>query len=224
MENDMHGAALIERVIAKVREDGWEAADMPDLDEEPVPLAPEAIDALRLPGGRPLPPSLRRWLAFDSRLPVDLGWYEEPSAPVLAGRSLSETTEEMYGFGPGEEGWAAMFGEFEALLPGRGFPLVGGSDSRRLLYVGEPDSAGEYPVLVTDTDDLPYVAVMYPGLDVYLADEAGLLDLDFDTYTGLMDHPVYGGRMREHAELTRLGTEGLEIQDLYFPDAGADTD
>ncbi|MEV8099343.1 hypothetical protein [Kitasatospora sp. NPDC085879] len=221
MENDLHGEALIERVIAKVREDGWATADMPDLADEPVPLPAEAIDRLRMPGGRPLPPSLRRWLAFDSALPVGLGWYPEPSSPDLGGGSLAETADELYGFDTGTTVWSEMFAEFEALLPGRCLPLVGGCDSRRLLYIGEPDSAGEYPVLVTDLDDMPYVAVMYPGLDVYLADEAGLLDLDFDTYTGLMDHPVYGARMREHAERTRLGSDGLEIQDLPFLDEDA---
>ncbi|MEW1913683.1 hypothetical protein AB0442_35550 [Kitasatospora sp. NPDC085895] len=218
MENDLHGEALIERVIAKVSADGWETADMPDLDDEPVPLPAGTLAALRLPDGRPLPPSLRRWLAFDSSLPVGLGWYPEALAPDLAGAPLSETVDELYGFGSDEEAWSKTFAEFEPLLPGRCLPLVGGCDSRRLLYLGEPDSAGEYPVLVTDMDDLPYVAVMYPGLDVYLADEAGLLDRGFDSYTGLMDHPVYGARMREHAERTRLGTEGLEIQDLYAQD------
>ncbi len=210
----MHGEALVERVVAAVRRDGWQSCDEP-MPADPVPLPPELIDALRLPGGRPLPPSLRRWLAYDSAWLSALGWYPDPAAPALDGRALSDTTDLLYGFDGAEAVWSQMFTEFETLLPGRCFPLAGGSDSRRLLYVGEPDSLGEYPVLVTDIDDLPYVAVMYPGLDVYLAHQAGVLDLDLDTYTDLTEHPEYGPRMLEHAERTGLGPEGLEIQDLY---------
>ena len=89
------------------------------------------------------------------------------------------------------------------------------SDSRRVLYLGEPDSTGEYPVLVTDIDDLPYVGVMYPGLDVYLADMAGTLDLDFDTYTSLIEDPEYGARMREHAAATGLGDDGRDFTEMF---------
>ncbi|MFD0279307.1 hypothetical protein ACFVHB_36170 [Kitasatospora sp. NPDC127111] len=210
MDENMHGAALIERVIARVEQDGWPTADAPDI-TEPVPLAPEAIDRLRLAGDRPLPPSLRRWLAFDSSWLSDIGWYDDERAPVFEGRALGETAAWMYGSGGA---MVSTFADFEQLLPSACLPLVGGSDSRRLLYLGSPDSTGEYPVLVTDIDDLPYVAVMYPGLDVYLADLAGVIDLDFDTYTGLMDHPEYGPRMREHAENTELGPDGLDFQDL----------
>ncbi|MFJ9610147.1 hypothetical protein ACIRS1_27780 [Kitasatospora sp. NPDC101176] len=210
MDESMHGAALIDRVIARVGQDGWPTTDAPDI-TAPVPLAPGAIERLRLAGGRPLPPSLRRWLAFDSSWLSALGWYDDEHAPAFEGRTLGGTAEWMYG--PGDA-MAGMFADFEALLPSPCLPLVGGSDSRRLLYLGRPDSTGEYPVLVIDTDDLPYVAVTYPGLDVYLADLAGVIDLDFDTYTGLMDHPEYGPRMQEHAANTRLGPDGLELQDL----------
>ncbi|MEV0415105.1 hypothetical protein AB0I68_30995 [Streptomyces sp. NPDC050448] len=211
MNESMHGAALIDQVIERVRQEGWPTADAPDI-TEPVPLAPEVIDRLRLPGRRALPPSLRRWLAFDSSWLADVGWYEDAGEPVFGDRGLGATAEWMYGSGGV---MVDMFADFEKLLPAVCLPLVGGSDSRRLLYLGEPDSMGEYPVLVTDIDDLPYVAVMYPGLDVYLADLADVLDLDFDTYTSLADDPEYGARMREHAENTQLGSDGIDFQDLY---------
>ncbi|MGW5345127.1 hypothetical protein [Streptomyces sp. NPDC004050] len=214
MNENMHGAALVDRVIEQVRQHGWPTSDAPDI-SEPVPLAPEAIDRLRLPGGRALPPSLRRWLAFDSSWLSDVGWYDDPREPVFGDRGLGATTESMYGCG---DVMVGMFADFEELLPAVCLPLVGGSDSRRLLYLGEPDSTGEYPVLVTDVDDLPYVAVMYPGLDVYLADLAAVLDLDFDTYTSLAEHSEYGARMREHAENTGLGPDGMEFPDLDRPD------
>ncbi|MEV7420146.1 hypothetical protein [Streptomyces sp. NPDC089919] len=217
---DMHGAALVDRVIDRVRTAGWPTSDAPDL-TGPVPLAAGVMDRLRLPGGRPLPPSLRRWLAFDASWLAEIGWYEDPGAPELDARGLGGTAARMYGSG---DGLVGMLGDFEQLLPAPCLPLVGGSDSRRLLYLGEPDSTGEYPVLVTDIDDLPYVAVMYPGLDVYLADLAGVVDLDFDTYTSLAEHPAYAARMREHAENTRLGPDGLEFYDLDWdgPDGPAD--
>lgn len=214
VNENMHGAALIDRVIERVRNQGWPTSDAPDT-SEPVPLAPEVLDRLRLPGGRALPPSLRRWLEFDSSWLADVGWYEDEREPVFGDRGLGATAEWMYGCGGVMVG---MFADFEKLLPAVCLPLVGGSDSRRLLYLGTPDSTGEYPVLVTDIDDLPYVAVMYPGFDVYLADLADVLDLDFDTYTSLADHPEYGPRMREHAENTELGADGLEFQDLNWLD------
>jgi hypothetical protein len=215
MNEDMHGAALVDRVIERVREQGWPTSDAPDI-TEPVPLAPEVLDRLTLPGGRALPPSLRRWLAFDSSWLGDVGWYDDPAEPVFGERGLGATAEWLYG---GGGGMVDSFHDFErALLPAVCLPLVGGSDSRRLLYLGAPDSTGEYPVLVTDVDDLPYVAVMYPGLDVYLADLAGVVDLDFDTYTSLAEHPEYAARMLEHAENTELGPDGLEVFDLDVPE------
>ncbi|MEU6084665.1 hypothetical protein [Streptomyces sp. NPDC047108] len=211
----MHGVPLVERVIEKVGREGFGGfCGAPRLDA-PVPLPAAAVKGLRMPGGKPLPPSLRRWLEFDASWLAGLGWFTDSATPALEGNTLSATAHEMYGFDRSEYMWTEMFADFEVLLPGSCFPLVGGCDSRRLVYAGEPDSFGEYPVLVTDIDDLPYVAVMYPGLDVYLADEAGVIDLDFGTYTELADHPVYGARMREHATRTGLGPEGKEIYDLF---------
>ena len=214
MNGAMHGVPLIERVIESVERIGLEGPDGAPRLVKPVPLPEQAIRELRMPGGRLLPPSLRRWLAFDAWWLSRIGWFADPRAPVLRGAALSATAGFMYGFSSGEGGWTEGFGAFEALLPGMCFPLVGGSDSRRLLYAGEPDSLGEYPVLVLDADDEPFVAVMYPGFDVYLAHEAGVLDFEFDTYSDLIDHPEYGGRMREHAERTGLGAEGADIQDV----------
>jgi hypothetical protein len=207
----MHGALLIDRVIDQVRRKGWVTRDAPDL-KEPVPLAADAIEKLQLSGDRPLPPSLARWLSFDASWLAEVGWYESGQRVGLAGRSLGDTAAWLYG--SDDDPLVELFSAFETLLPERCFPLVGGSDSRRLLYAGMPDSIGEYPVLVTDIDDAPYVAVMYPGLDVYLAELAGVIDLEFDTYTSLMDHPDYGARMREHVAHTGLGNEGLDVQFL----------
>ena len=64
--------------------------------------------------------------------------------------------------------WASLF-EPIADRFGECFLLPGGSDSRRVLAVGEPDTIGEYPVLALDVDDMPFLGLMYPGFDVYLA-------------------------------------------------------
>ncbi|GKQ41936.1 hypothetical protein ALMP_84480 [Streptomyces sp. A012304] len=86
------------------------------------------------------------------------------------------------------------------------FLLPGGSDSRRVLAVTEPDEEGEYPVFALDLDDMPYLGLMYPGFDVYLADTAGLLDLGKrQTYTDLIDDATYGPRMRGHAARCFVG-------------------
>ncbi|WP_145787145.1 hypothetical protein [Kitasatospora atroaurantiaca] len=138
MNENMHGAALIDQVVARVRQDGWPTADAPDI-AEAVPLAPEVIDRLRLPGGRALPPSLRRWLAFDSSWLGDIGWYDDEREPVFDGRALGATAEWMYG--PGDA-MVGLFADFEKLLPGPCLPLVGGSDSRRLLYWASPTAPG----------------------------------------------------------------------------------
>ncbi|UGT68302.1 hypothetical protein LTT66_35020 [Nocardia gipuzkoensis] len=37
------------------------------------------------------------------------------------------------------------------------------------------------------------------SFDVYAAAAAGLVHCEFETYTDLAGHPVYGRRMREHA-------------------------
>ncbi|MET8506322.1 hypothetical protein ABZV60_16920 [Streptomyces sp. NPDC004787] len=216
MNLEMHGVRLIDQVIERVTRHGWGTTDAPPL-ISPVPVAPELIAQLRI-GGKPLPPSLQRWLAFDGSWLAELGWFENARNPRLDGELLGTVTAQMYEFTEQDDAWASMFAAFEVFLPERCFPLVGGCDSRRLLYAGTTDSTGEYPVLVTDIDDLPYVAVIYPGFDVYLADLAGVIDLDFPEYTSLADHPEYSTRMKEHADRTGLGLEGKEFQDLDWPD------
>jgi len=55
--------------------------------------------------------------------------------------------------------------------------------------------------------------VMYPGFDVYIADLAGLLDLDFDTYESLHDDKRYQSRLRQHAANLFHGKPSAEMQD-----------
>jgi hypothetical protein len=64
----MQGVELIDLVIERVQADpkcisGF-CGDHPLPD--PKPLAPEVISQMTFSSGRPLPPSLKRWLAFDA--------------------------------------------------------------------------------------------------------------------------------------------------------------
>jgi hypothetical protein len=188
---DDHGVVLVERVIDALRARSG--------DVERRPLAPDVLAATAFPSGRALPPSVRRWLEFDTGMLAGAGWLASSRASGLTPRPLDDiaTTE-----------WGADWGAFYAPLATRFsecFLLPGGTDSRRVLATGEPDEYGEYPVFAIDIDDLPYIGLMYPGFDVYLADTFDLIDrslIDQGTggYDSLVDHPLYGERMRQHAQ------------------------
>ncbi|MEV4559549.1 hypothetical protein AB0K51_21500 [Kitasatospora sp. NPDC049285] len=193
-----HGAALVERAIAAIAVDpGRPVLDYNRFAGSWVEGAPRPLAVDAFPSGHPLPPSVRAWLAYDRGLLERNGWFDEDGA--LAPRTLGEIAEEEFG-----EGWGGCFVPFSDLF-GECFLLPGGSDSRRVLSVGpagQRDEHGEYPVFALDIDDLPYAVLMYPGFDVYLADTAGVLDVedpDYQGYDGLRHHQVYADRMRTHA-------------------------
>ncbi len=217
----VQGIALIDMVIARVREDphcisGF-CGDHPL--PQPRPLAAETIGALCFPSGRALSPSLKRWLAFDAGWLESFGWFALLEPPVFSARTIGQIADDEFGRDydlmrqiSGVEGELNFYAPLDERLP-ECFLLPDGSDSRRIFAVTEPDELGEYPVLVIDEDDIPYAAVMYPGFDVYMADTAGLLDLDFGTYEDLHGDPRYATRMRQHAEHIFHGKAGAEMQD-----------
>ncbi|MBM7774238.1 hypothetical protein JOD54_004442 [Actinokineospora baliensis] len=190
-----HGVALTARVIDSVRANPtrslFDYAPVPWVVGSPRPVPEDVLAGLAFPSGRPLPPSLRAWLAFDTGLLARYGWFTPDGdfAPRPLDRLVAEELSEP---------WAEDFAVLNDRFP-ECYLLPGGSDSRRLLAVGEPDSTGEYPVLALDLDDLPFLGLVYPGFDVYLAHTAGFLTVPGPGYTGLAQDPVYGRRMREHA-------------------------
>ncbi|WP_440899102.1 hypothetical protein [Actinosynnema sp.] len=201
MADGAHGVALAERAVESVRRDPhrsmFDFYDHPWVEGEPEPAPAGWLAGATFPSGRPLPPSLRAWLAFDTGLLRREGWFTDDGE--LSPRPLDRVATECYG-----PGWGELYAPLAGLFP-ECFLLPGGSDSRRVYAVGEPDSTGEHPVLALDVDDLPFVGLMYPGFDVYLAVKAGIVDIgELTSYTQLADHPVYGPRMREHAR-TRFG-------------------
>ncbi|MFJ8441483.1 hypothetical protein [Kitasatospora griseola] len=198
-----HGSALVERVIAAVAADpgrpvlGYNRFAGPWVAGEP---RPRGVDAF--PGGHPLPPSLRAWLAYDGGMLERHGWFDEDGS--LAPRTLGEIAADEFG-----EPWHTCFEPFSERFGGC-FLLPGGSDSRRVLSLGpngERDEAGEYPVFALDVDDLPCAVLMYPGFDAYLADTAGILHpAAGEGYDALKNDRRYAHRMRTHAR-DRFGGE-----------------
>ncbi|MFJ9457773.1 hypothetical protein ACIRST_22155 [Kitasatospora sp. NPDC101447] len=208
-----HGVALTERAIAAVLADpqrpvlDHDRFAGPWVDGQPRPVPPGVLAGAVFPSGRPLPPSLRRWLAFDSGLLRRFGWFAEDGGSgggsgngersgdglVFTPRPLGEIAAAEFG-----EGWGLPFGALSERFD-ECFLLPGGSDSRRVLATGAADEHGEYPVFALDVDDLPCIELMYPGLDVYLADTAGLPVRRGRGYSALAADPVYLRRMHAHA-------------------------
>ena len=211
------GIELVELVVERVRANPTCLAgfcgDTPLVSPQPLPAA--VIDRLTFASGKPLPPSVRRWLAFDASWLASFGWFTSVDPlrhPVFAARQIDAIVRDELDDSP-LVSWAEMYAPLADRFP-ECFLLPGGSDSRRILAVTEyPDALGEYPVIVVDIDDLPYAAVMYPGFDVFLADYAGLGLHPFETYEALHDDPRYTGRMRHHALHVFDGKRGIEMAD-----------
>jgi hypothetical protein len=150
------GIALIDLVIERVRRTS------PAF--QAIPLPPEVIATLTFPSGKPLPPSLQRWLSFDARWLFQLGWLSSLETPQFTPRRLEEIVRQ----GIEYAGWAHYYVPLGNRFS-ECFLLGAGGESCRILVVSEPDKLGEYPVLIADTDDIPLLEIAYPGLDVYLA-------------------------------------------------------
>jgi hypothetical protein len=215
------GVELIDLAIASVRRNPRPIAgfcgDYPLV--EPHPLPAEVIERLAFPSGKPLPPSLKRWLAFDASWLQGLGWFSSLDEPTFMPRTLGQIADAEFGRDlramaaiAGMEGELNFYASLDPRFP-ECFLLPEGTDSRRIFAVSEPDELGEYPVLVIDEDDVPYCAVMYPGFDVYLADLAGVLGLDFDTYESLHEDERYAARLRQHARRLFGGKPSIELMD-----------
>jgi hypothetical protein len=138
-----HGAALVERVIAAVGADprrpvlnhnlGFAFPPQgagPWVHGELNPMPEELLAAAEFPSGRPLSPSLRRWLAFDTSLLRHFGWLD--AGYGFTPWTLGRLTRSRYG-----DEWGAFFEE--ASMGTRFdecFLLPGGADSCRVLVTG----------------------------------------------------------------------------------------
>lgn len=161
------GAALVEKVIAKVRDDGAlpsSATIQHPKRTKPEPADAKALASLKL-GDAPLPESLRTWLAFDAKwLPLDITKTQvRPQTFVeLVAERLPELAEFIGASG-------------EALLPGPCYPLLTPTECNEsaILFVYDGpkarDADGEPPVLGLDIQDEPMIGVYGAGFDLYLA-------------------------------------------------------
>jgi hypothetical protein len=82
------GVELIDLAIASVRRNPRPIAgfcgDYPLVD--PHPLSAEVLERLTFPSGKPLPPSLTRWLTFDASWLQRLGWFASLDPPMVTSR------------------------------------------------------------------------------------------------------------------------------------------
>lgn len=160
------GARLVEQVIDAVRSTGLVVA------ARPVP--PKKLAKLKLPGDKPLSPGLKTFLAFDAGT---LGLFADPDAPRFEPLRVEEVAARQF-----DGVLAALYGGTSEDLPGACL-LLGPQDGNRcdVLYVGEADGAGEYPVLTLDCDSgAPDAYISYPGIDVYLASRFDVVEFDPD--------------------------------------------
>lgn len=210
---DLQGAALIDHITAIIRTDPARVSGFYGADafRHPRPLIASALATLTFPGGRPLAPSLKRWLAFDASWLRCLGWFSSPpdTTLALAPRPLDELLEAEC------DCWADTFAplsrRFSQCL------LLPGSDTHQYVYaVCEPDATGEYPVLLVETGDIPYVGVIYPGFDVYMAAETGLDPSIGDSAGAIRADPRFAARMRQHADHLFHGQPGIECYDAEW--------
>jgi hypothetical protein len=202
----MHGVELVRAVIERLEQSGMDFINHPSA---PQPLPAEVLRDLRLPNGEPLSPSLACFLAFDAGF---LSLLREDTPPTFKAASIGELARTVYGDHPS----AAKFAVLEKTLPGLCLLLPMGKESKRILYLGQPDSVGEFPVLVLDPEDPPFVCVEYPGIDVFLADRARFLPQRSREFGGLGSDEVYGPRMQEHRDKLFGGLPSLRYGDDGF--------
>jgi hypothetical protein len=195
------GTALVDLVIERVRQDPYSMAVLREYPLfTPKALAPEAIATLALPSGKPLPPSVLRWLAFDVSWLAQFDWFISPDYSQLTPRRLDEVVKDSLEYA----GWAKYYQRLGDRLDECFLLPPFGEETCRILVASEPDDQGEYPILVADVDDVPTLDLVYPGFDVYLAAVAGLpIPRRRDagvTWTTLFAVPPYRPRLTRHAQ------------------------
>src|SRR5262249_17326067 len=154
------------------------------------------LATLTMPNGAPLPPSLRTLLAYDASWLEGLGWLTRTPAFSWTPRTLSEIAESEIGFGDAFD--------LDTMRPC--FLLPGGSDSRRVLVVIEsPDALGEFPIILIDTDDVPFLCVYMAGLDIFLGDYAKVQPVSGKSYVDVARDERFRARMDHHGRKLMKG-------------------
>ena len=159
-DGPLRGVALIKKAI--------EAAKASREIESPEPVPPAVLKKLRLPNDEKLSPGLKELLAFDASW---LGWVIDDEEPELEPLAIDELIEQEFG-----EDFVAPFGEAIEMLSEDCILIDHGSESRRFLYVGNPDEKGEYAVITVDPDG-SWVGGFVP-FDVWVAQHLGALEAE----------------------------------------------
>lgn len=194
IDGSLRGAPLVKRAIEAL------AIRKP----RPVPAA--TLAALTL-GGKPLPESLRSWLAHHSALPRPF------STRLLEGDGLALSS--WVEIVPRALARPALgMDALDERLPGRMLPLDVGDEQFRVVFVGAPDAAGEYPVFDIDAGDVPVITLAMPGFDVWLAVVAGLVD-------ARKVRATYGEALAEHAKNNLAGAEAWQYEKDWKPERKA---
>lgn len=198
------GAALVQLVIDKIEAEGGVLSGCGIKKHKAKGMAPAALAKLTLPDGKPLPPSLATFLAYDETY---LGVLDK--SKKLAFRTFNQMMRAEF-----NAATAKMYEDFARILTGQCLVIPGGSDSRQFMYVGVPDEHGEYPVFVVDTDEVPWVALVYPGFDVCIADGT-IMTIRKGTYTDTWGSPRYRSPLAEQA---RRNFRGLKMLGMFGQD------
>lgn len=136
--------ALVEEIIGELRAKGDMVRGLCGPAEKAAPLDPKTLAALRLPDGKPLPPSLHAWLAYDAR-EIDVvgedGQLVLTTLRELVTEEMAEVAEELDGLeGLGDLGFDPVEAA-ERVLEGQP------ADTPALRL---PDSASQAHFLVFD--------------------------------------------------------------------------
>ncbi len=158
--------SLIGRVISKLRADGGGSGFGCNAYDKPRPLAADKLAKLTLPGGKPLSPSLRTWLAFTGSwdLPImNRGQLQHEAVSEIVARifDAERSDDEEY------------FDAIDAEYPAGGFVLPQSASQAHVLYLGVTDEAGEHPVLGFEIAEGGWVK--YPSFASFLADYFGVV-------------------------------------------------
>lgn len=190
--------------------------------EEAKPMSQTALDLLRLDGKKP-PPTLLRYLAYDCTFyamcndwgmfdhtgpigastpnewePIDLDVEIQHMIEDLAWKPVEELTLVS---GRPEAGWvdpvSSPRGYLQLELSGKMFKLPNVGNQTHYMYVGMPDSHGEYPILGAEMkgdmeNDTTFwgqlnLWVKYPNFAVYLYDQIFDADVYPDDFVIQMD-------------------------------------
>lgn len=196
----MRAWELVEQVIASLAKQGGKVKlDWCEKPAAPVPVPAKVLAKLKMPGGKALPPSLKRWLAFDGKA-IELfksvakgTWHPQ--------MKIAELCDDQFG---------QRFEEFGEILPGNCFLIPGGTDQRRFLYVGDADDEGEYPVFTIDPKAPPYVALSASSIGVYLAVMTGFIE-EPATMEALFDDKRFKASMRTQAKVNFHDCKAAEL-------------